>query len=473
MSTMSTKRDEIQRQYTNLCLKRRKLLDDLEGVTREMVSAARRLNESAAFEALPIEILVMIFKLAASSPPARVVHCRPEIALSLVSKRWRDVAISIPSLWQTIPYGMIPIPLIHLYSERSNPTCLHAHFTFSDVYRSSDCSLLWEAIKADASRWRELTIVIRTNAHAMAASRLLEDVYKQHSNVALTSVSILNEHGVLAGNNLCRGLHSIIDDTKGESTTLRLQNIVPRSWDDYVFSTVHTLHLRGTELGFEFSSALNEAPQLERLFIDALKLVSSFEPVSIPGLRELCIKSSAWPGYLPSLFDVPNLESLTLLDMKYTVLIHAIPATFTFPKLTSITMSSRNTPKRTHFLKLLDAFDAVTSCTLIGPTSFPLFEALERGLEPLDAFRRDTLFPNLKHVSMWPTNPSQAAEDALVDLARSRKEKLGIRLKVTCDTKWLSSISALSKEVESIDHIDCQSSLTDGPSWIHSQSKYS
>lgn len=137
-----------------------KLLSELRADFNEIT------NVNAPIESLPNEVLAMVFQ-AGCILPCRKAH-RPnkrpdppfELLISLVSRRWRNVAISTPKLWTKIcVLPRQPLDLVMAYLTRSGvlPLDIRADLRFN---RSSFLfvSSFVEVFIPQIGRWRSMCI---------------------------------------------------------------------------------------------------------------------------------------------------------------------------------------------------------------------------------------------------------------------------------------------------------------------------
>ncbi|EGN98919.1 hypothetical protein SERLA73DRAFT_181647, partial [Serpula lacrymans var. lacrymans S7.3] len=127
--------DEISDKITDLQTKHNNLLRHIIhiqiSIRHLQARAAHIRNQSAPVSRLPSDILALIFEECRHLPPTwfGVKRVLPiEVRLSHVTRRWREVAIGIPSLWSSIKY-----PMLHgegsilEYVKRSNGCLLDVH----------------------------------------------------------------------------------------------------------------------------------------------------------------------------------------------------------------------------------------------------------------------------------------------------------------------------------------------------------
>jgi hypothetical protein len=130
-------------------------------------------NFNAPIESLPNEVLAMVFQ-AGCILPCRKVHRlnkRPEppfeLLVSLISRRWRNVAISTPKLWTKIcVLSQKPLDLVVAYLTRSGilPLDIQAVLRFN---RSSSFSVnsFLEVFMPQIGRWRSMCIRSNRSGH--------------------------------------------------------------------------------------------------------------------------------------------------------------------------------------------------------------------------------------------------------------------------------------------------------------------
>jgi hypothetical protein len=120
-------------------------------------------NESSSVSSLPFEILAKTFELARqSSLQGGRTSPRSEVIFSHVARRWRQVALNVPSLWADIVASPQTAPdelTSYLDRSRASPLCIRLDVSVSHPGQDIiEPDVLLEIISVHASRWRRLVI---------------------------------------------------------------------------------------------------------------------------------------------------------------------------------------------------------------------------------------------------------------------------------------------------------------------------
>ncbi|KAK7031840.1 F-box domain-containing protein [Favolaschia claudopus] len=152
----------------------RRHLQDLEDRRAELWSF-REQNRGvlSPLRRVPLEVLGEIFQWALPLPQDSPLRKGFRISdspwnLTHVCRRWRDVAISAPSLWSlvAIKYGddsksslwSYPLPMVETQIERAQSHGLRIHFYGSEVANSESQIQVLECLMQYMSRWEDLSI---------------------------------------------------------------------------------------------------------------------------------------------------------------------------------------------------------------------------------------------------------------------------------------------------------------------------
>ncbi|OJA09446.1 hypothetical protein AZE42_02632 [Rhizopogon vesiculosus] len=315
--------DDLRKRINTLQERKRVLTSEafqLHNALRTLQSRAAHItNKTAPVSRLPSDVLAIIFeesrRLLApwSSPTNRPLS--PEIQLSHVSSRWREVALSTPALWTTIRF-----PILHkeaavvAYLQRCNQAPLSVHIgpkvadpdslrfiaaqfvprlnQIRELTLDTDefaelCSLFYlfseppalilKRLKICCSDARGATGVPPRRDIFIAGAPLLSDIRLSAFPVGLPQTSATTLHFEPPpgpGNPLSRSAF--------------LDILTPLS------ATLSTLHLRGYISGFhqEPGSAPVELPALKELVVHANSLnhgFNVFRNISTPAIESLSL----------------------------------------------------------------------------------------------------------------------------------------------------------------------------------------
>ncbi|KDQ08305.1 hypothetical protein BOTBODRAFT_191810 [Botryobasidium botryosum FD-172 SS1] len=168
--------------------------------TDKLLSATRNhRNHSTAIYGLPNELVSVIFEFAKStaSDPEERASDRTPINLSQVSRRWRDIALTMPALWTTVDAAGAHRDL---FIERSKPRLLD--IVLPDYVSNSiddDCiaaRLALEAFIPHLERWGRLSLKhIKLETLNLPPAPNLHSLYIYHSSLPLHSyISLVPIH---------------------------------------------------------------------------------------------------------------------------------------------------------------------------------------------------------------------------------------------------------------------------------------
>ncbi|KAH7884817.1 hypothetical protein F5I97DRAFT_1506648 [Phlebopus sp. FC_14] len=136
-------------------------LEDVQSALFNTINKANEIqNLLAPVSRLPNEVLLLIFEEVVSAQNGGKPADRPERVVSLVSRRWRDVAIHSPSLWRRIWImpGFTPA-ILDMYKTRASSRTLDIEVRDwrekKDIQRF-DAAL--EMMLEASTRWRSLSV---------------------------------------------------------------------------------------------------------------------------------------------------------------------------------------------------------------------------------------------------------------------------------------------------------------------------
>lgn len=398
--------------------------------------AAHITNKTAPVSRLPSDVLAIIFEESRRLliPWSSVVKrpLSPEVQLSHVSSRWREVALSTPALWTTIRF-----PILHketaamAYLQRCNQAPLNIHIgprvsdpdslrfiaaqfvprlnqirelTIDTNERQELCALLPLFAEEPASILRRLRICCDdTRSASGAVSRL--DIFKAGapllSDVRLSALAV--------GLPQCSATTLHLEQQPGPGNPLSrlafLDILVPLS------ATLTTLHLRGYISGFhqEPGSTPVELPALKELLVCGNTLnhgFNVFRNISTPAIRTLSLINVKRQGLSsihkfiartsPEHFQ--HLHTLRYINCEIdddldVYLPHATSA------LTELVVSVKH---HAHLLRLLLNSDRQAALHGVPPLwrnlrtlTLRVFEPLDREREDVDSDEEDDLPPTM------------------------------------------------------------------------------
>ena len=290
---------------------------------------SRLLNADTAIYKLPNELLAEIFMLCADNrfwPILPKRNCSSfhlfQVVVSQVSRRWREVALGAPLLWNVINLKVVR-PINHrqghilsqleAHCERSATCFLDITVEFQlDADMASFCKLLGRY----SERWRRLSV--------LTSFQEMDDI----QNMLVDAKAPILEHLSLSlgtGTVSSRQQPSVISAILSSSPRLSFLRLAGKALGTThpPTSSVTTLHLDGwvrrcmtEEL---FKSILEGAPLLVNLSLNMIDLPHPRDPsvitqsTTLMHLRSLRIRGPCTPvSRLMSLVDMPRLQSLTL-----------------------------------------------------------------------------------------------------------------------------------------------------------------
>src|SRR6202042_1837830 len=122
----------------------------------------RTRNEAAAISSIPNEILADIFELLFFCAEPKQQELPPEILLSQIIRRWRNVALSTPRLWAKVYVGFRrPLVVADTYFRRSRILPIDLRI---DICRLHLCNAQFNIRSLSAlvvsciSRWQRLHV---------------------------------------------------------------------------------------------------------------------------------------------------------------------------------------------------------------------------------------------------------------------------------------------------------------------------
>lgn len=322
--------DESQKELDDLHKRINTLQESLHALTSEAFQvhttlrtlqsrAAHIANKTAPVSRLPSDVLAIIFeesrRLLAPWSSATSRPLSPEVQLSHVSSRWREVALSTPALWTTIRF-----PILHkeaavvAYLQRCNQAPLSVHLG-PRVAGPDSLRLIAEQFVPRLNQIRELTfdtdeclelcalLSLFAEGHALILKRLKiccndprgatavsprRDIFKAGAPL----LSDIRVSAFLVGLPQSSATNLHFDPPPGPGNPLSRNAfrdiLAPLS------ATISTLHLRGYISGFhqEPGSAPIELPALKELLVHGHSLshgFNVFRNILTPAIKSLSL----------------------------------------------------------------------------------------------------------------------------------------------------------------------------------------
>ncbi|KIM40480.1 hypothetical protein M413DRAFT_162350 [Hebeloma cylindrosporum] len=332
---MATDKNALLESITHLELRKHNLLRELEDVNLELgvqrAQYSRLLNNDSFVYRLPNELLtgILINLQRSVRYPLKPGMIPFQVTASHVSRRWRDVVLSTPLLWNTIDFRIRPmnhvqgriLSQLDAYLTRSDTCFLDITLDFHIV---DDLSSYFDLLAAHSRRWRRLAIVTRYE-QVDDIQNLLKNIPTigfEHLSLSLGkpqegSLSPRKPYATISPTILLAGCPSL---TFVRLAGLALGNLHPP------LTTVTTLHLDGWTRNFmthdQLKAILEASVSLVNLSLNQLHIhhprdpLEVIHPVSLPNLQCLRLLGPCSPvSRLLSLMDTPKLLSLSLQDI--------------------------------------------------------------------------------------------------------------------------------------------------------------
>ncbi|KAK7029657.1 hypothetical protein VNI00_014355 [Paramarasmius palmivorus] len=146
---------------------RRKKLQHIMGKCRSLLAPVHR---------MPPEILAQVFSVVCWQNAVEPNCMPPAIQLSFVCKRWRDIALSLPSLWASLSIHferwkmnferLERIVSVFMERSKSSPLSLVLDLTCSDwrqdAHASEMCTALLDTLVRNSNRWKMARLNVST-----------------------------------------------------------------------------------------------------------------------------------------------------------------------------------------------------------------------------------------------------------------------------------------------------------------------
>lgn len=267
-------------------------------------------------ECLPAELLVLIFQAGSLSEP-KGLHPFPMI-VSAVSRRWRAVAMSTPTLWTNLyitpvrPRKWIPLAL-ELSRGHLLDITVDARIDFSPS--SATVKTCMAQIKPELHRWRSFALMAHHRHVMLIVGEELADV--SAPTLQRLRLSLAGTDGT---GNLEVYIPRLFSEGAQALTSVRFDSVaVP--WRREPLVGLSTLDLRWLWFRLSWSSfegILAASPNLTRLILRGkhvdVRPHEEYSPIHLPRLRSLEVSGDNF-CLLCSLLIAPALETLTLANV--------------------------------------------------------------------------------------------------------------------------------------------------------------
>ncbi|KAF9533766.1 hypothetical protein CPB83DRAFT_844492 [Crepidotus variabilis] len=333
-------RDALQQSIQTLKVKRDNLVKELEAVELDLrnqqAAYSSLLNEESLIYRLPAEIITSVFLICqhwrtVSRPSSRrrTASVWFPIIASHVSRKWRQLALGTPLLWNVIDLPVYLPPDIHdqhimdrvrAHLERSGECFLDITLEFRSGAGTKPTRLL-ELLKDNSNRWRRLSVV--TPIDFVADFRvMLQDANAPSLEHLSLHFGKPQEPTLSPRKRLENVTASILQIHSSPLTFVRLAGLALGNLHPPM-AGVTTLHLDGWTRHYgsygQFRAILEAASSLVNLSLNELCIhhprdpLAIIQPTSLPYLQSLRIRGSSTPvSFLLSLLDTRKLRHLSL-----------------------------------------------------------------------------------------------------------------------------------------------------------------
>lgn len=403
---MPSPEDALADLRAQLLRRRTALLTALAAVDAELADVQARyhaLTQHAPVLRLPPELLARVF-----------AHVRPiwrsspafERVASHVCARWRDIAIALPNLWNTInldvpPHSPSALHRLSTYISRSNPFPL-------DLFISCHTTdLVLDLLLPHASRWRQLCLITSSSCSQSFHNAMhnLDVPILQYLSIRTNLPQDASPQFYLN----VPSLHPQILPFAPSLSFVRLSGTALWMLQPPM-SNIRTLHLEGCRSIYmtqqQFRTLMATMQCLVNLSLSQISIKSSQDghnPV-LMSLRRLRIcDGDTQSGIILSLVDLPIVESLHLRNIED---FNSVP----LPSVRSIAFES--CPFSTNELwDMTQTIPAVTSLTM------------DQSVEALYALLEDTngqlKWPDLKAMTIYDLIPANV--QTFCDMVEERR----------------------------------------------------
>lgn len=282
----------------------------------------------APVQSLPVEVLVMIFRIGCklSSEPSVDIKGNPTLVypfpmlIASVSRRWRWIALNSPALWTDLRITTgEPRAWPALAIERSALRLLSITLYCRSPRASSQATVTsnLDAIMPHIDRWQRFTLITHHSEVVDIVGRRLaraRSPHLQHLRISLTGSGPTGNQEIFLPRILTGGA-PVLSSVRLDSVSL--------AWWSPLLAGLSTLDLRWMWGLFKpdyatFRHLLEISPSLERLilrgsYID-LHPNTIYAPIQAPSLRYLELSGDN-VCRMSSILKTPSLETLTLANV--------------------------------------------------------------------------------------------------------------------------------------------------------------
>ncbi|TDL23220.1 hypothetical protein BD410DRAFT_787543 [Rickenella mellea] len=354
-------------------------------------------GELNGFQRLPNEILNLIFEMACSQGANVVLN------LSVLSRRFRAVALHNPKLWSTLEISHLSERMIRLYLKRSKKSLLDISFDNSKTVVHLEPAKLIGLLVEHCDRWGSLSFpnpAMNTSNSAGIYMRAFRGMRKRQRSLTLRNLSQLRGHGLSADEMMTVSKWSMPMLSRFECGTL------PTITHDLACLTEFRLSRCSARWNavidaMSIVSCLRQSPNLHTLELElshgAVMGSVERERVSFPGIRSLSVEVRPGNG----------------IDMRKSI--SSLLSSLLFPQLHHVSLTWTN-PEIMRFQELFDLLGVGQQMASVEELTLSSVNPLSDGTLIQSSL---CVFPNLRHLHIL-------AEHSNLPLRRSNDPFRGI-----------------------------------------------
>ncbi|KAF5316498.1 hypothetical protein D9619_006364 [Psilocybe cf. subviscida] len=375
-------------------------------------------SSSSFIDAIPTEILLLVFEEYCYSGDALKGLKPPQLVITHVCHYWRTVALSCTTLWSALDISpQTSLDMIAIYLQRSGdlPLSLQVDLRHdvSDPSTHEHVMSTWNTIKSTASRWRRLHIQVGPQDAISVSNNLRQVDSPVLEELRMTSVSHVP------------GLANMFE---GGTPALKTLSLVGISLLQFAppLQKLTRLHLTSNvSTSYEtFWELLSKMTQLEELTLHS-RVVSSWpiqpslaKNITLPSLRTFKLSDQRCPLFVPLLsIAAPLLHTLCLSDL----VVHDLPEASSESRIREYYPSVRNLVLNgvasfidgVSFSQLTRIFPAVDHLSIVDVDPYFVRQSCEALHDP-------TIWPKLQTFTI---SPSLLDEDIFCSLLAARTTK--------------------------------------------------
>ncbi|CCM05838.1 uncharacterized protein FIBRA_08074 [Fibroporia radiculosa] len=355
-------------------------------------------------ECLPVEILSLIFQAGSLSEPKGALPF--PMLIASVSRRWRNVAISTPTLWTNLHIAPLrPYRWPHLALERSRNHPLDVSLDFCSKSAPSSAAVIasMSIVFPHRDRWRRFSLIAHHRNVVLIVGEMLADARSyslRYLRLSLTGSGPAGNQEV--------AIPRLLDGGAPALSSVRFDSVA-LPWRKPPLVGLSALDIRwlwSRKLAFpQFQDLLAASPTLTRLVLRGkhvdLRASGDYTPIALPHLRDLEVSGDN-VCLMCSLLVPPVLETLTLANVdqsEFREFMEWLPVSGArYSALTSLVLLNVAMSPLTR--GFISAFATITKLVIINSGADRFLELL-RPKQPVNNANPDGLaWPRLKDVTL-------------------------------------------------------------------------